>query len=176
MTTEVIPKVVSLDLDDANYLADHLSAEQLRKEIHDADIKRAVARCFGEDEEEFYWEDFGEVCKTALDILRANQPKVEVREGQVSVRATKDANDIVDVISRYTGLRKVGKEYIGKCPFHQDNHPSLQVNQDKQVFYCFSCQRKGDVVNFIMQIEGLTIKEACQFLLNDPKGIDKCLL
>ena len=164
MTTEVASKVVGFDLDDANYLAGHLSAEQLRKEIHHADIEQGIARCFGEDDDSFYWEHFGKACELALAIQKANQPKVEVREGQFSVKAVKEAHDIVDVISRYTGLRKAGKEYIGKCPFHQDKQPSLQVSQQKQVFYCFSCQRKGDVVNFVMQIENLDTKQACLFL------------
>ena len=164
MATEVTSKVVSFDLDDANYLAGHLSAEQLRKEIHNADIEQGIARCFGEDDDINYWQVFGKACELALNIQKASQPKVEVREDQFSVKAVKEANDIVDVISRYTGLRKGGKEYIGKCPFHRENHPSLQVNQEKQLFYCFSCQRKGDVVNFIMQIENLSTKQACLFL------------
>ena len=173
MTIEVASKIVSFDLDDANYLVCYLSAQQLRKEIHYADIGQGVARCFGEDDGITYWEHFGKVCGLALDIQKASQPKVEVREGQVSIRAIKEANDIVDVIGRYTGLRKAGKEYIGRCPFHQDNHPSLQVNQQKQVFYCFSCQRKGDVINFVMQIEDLDTKQACLFL---KERLDKYLL
>lgn len=164
MNQKVECKSIVFDASDVGYLATHLTPEQLQKQIHDADIQQGVARCFGEDDGITYWEHFGKACKLALDIHKANQPKVEVREGQVSVRATKEANDIVDVISRYTGLRKAGKEYIGKCPFHQDNHPSLQVNREKQLFYCFSCLRKGDVVNFIMQIENLDTKQACLFL------------
>ena len=164
MTIEIASKVVSFDLDDVNYLAGHLSAQQLRKEIRDADTQQGVSRCFSEDTDSLYWEDFGKACELALNIQKASQPKIEVREGQVSIRAIKEAKDIVDVISHYTKLRKAGKEYAGKCPFHQDNRPSLQINQQKQVFYCFSCQRKGDVINFIMQIENLDTKQACLFL------------
>jgi len=159
------------DAGDLDHLATHLTPEQIRKEIHNADIQQGVARCFGEDDGITYWEHFGKACKLALAIQKANQPKVEVREGQVSVRATKEANDIVDVISHYTSLRKAGKEYIGRCPFHHENHPSLQVNQEKQLFYCFSCQRKGDLINFIMQIEDLDTKRACLFLKTFPYRI-----
>ena len=158
------------DASDVGYIATHLTPEQLRKEIHHADIQQGIARCFGEDDDISYWQAFGKACELALDIQKANQPKVEVREGQFSVKAVKEAHDIVDVINRYTKLRKAGKEYIGKCPFHHENHPSLQVNQQKQVFYCFSCQHKGDVINFIMQIENLDTKQACLFL---SKGLDK---
>lgn len=160
----------SFDAGDVSYLATHLTLEQLRKEIHHASVERGACRCLGLDEEEFYWEDFGKTCELALDIHKANQPKVEVREGQFSVKTIKEAHDIVDVINSYTKLRKTGKEYVGKCPFHQENHPSLQVNQQKQLFYCFSCQHKGDVINFIMQAENLGTKQACQFLQNDATG------
>jgi DNA primase len=61
-------------------------------------------------------------------------------------------------------LRKAGKEYVGGCPFHEDHRPSLCVNQEKQLFHCFSCHRKGDLINFIMQIENLDTKQACLFL------------
>jgi hypothetical protein len=154
----------SFDTSDVDYLATRLTPEQLRREIHNADIQQGVARCFGEDDGITYWKHFRKACELALDIQKAKQPKVELREGWFSVKATKEAYDIVDIIGRYTELRKTGKEYVGKCPFHQDNHPSLQVNQEKQLFYCFSCQRKGDLINFIMQIENLYTKQACLFL------------
>jgi hypothetical protein len=164
MTTEVAPIVLSFDLDDANYLASQLSAQQLRREIHHADAKRSVSQCFGEDDAINYWQTFSRVCELALDIQKANQPKVVAREGQFSVKAIKETHDIVDVISRYTKLRKAGKEHIGSCPFHSDNNPSVQVNQEKQLFFCFSCQHKGDVINFLVQIENLDTKQACLFL------------
>jgi len=72
MTTAVASKVVSFDLDDANYLAAHLSAEQLRKEIHYADIQKGVARCFGEDDGISYWEHFGKACELVLDMQKAS--------------------------------------------------------------------------------------------------------
>ena len=152
------------DARDVGYLDTHLTPEQLWKEIHNADIQQGVALCFGEDDGITYWEHFGRTCELALDMQKANQPKVEVREGHFSVKTIKEAHDIVDVISRYTKLRKAGKEYVGKCPFHQENHPSLQVSQKKQLFYCFSCQRKGDAIDFIKAIENLDVKGACRFL------------
>jgi len=142
----------------------NLTSEQLKKELRKADIQYGLSRLFAENDEEHYWKGFKEACQLALDIQKSRRPKIEVREGQFSVRAIKEAHDIVDVIGRYTDLRKAGKEYVGRCPFHRDNHPSLQVNQEKQVFYCFSCQRKGDWINFIMQIENLSTKGACLFL------------
>ena len=149
---------------DIDYLASHLTTEQLRREIHNADIQEGVARTYAVDGDVTHWHEFGQACQLAMNAQNPKQSKARVRKGRFSVKAVKEGHDIVNVISRYTDLRKAGKEYIGKCPFHEDNRPSLQVNQDKQLFYCFSCQRKGDLINFIMQIEGLDTKQACLLL------------
>ncbi len=53
--------------------------------------------------------------------------------------------NIVDVIGEYTQLVKRGRQWNGSCPFHDDRHPSLFVEENKQVFNCFSCGRSGSV-------------------------------
>jgi hypothetical protein len=72
--------------------------------------------------------------------------------------------DILEVISRYTSLRKVGREEIGSCPFHNDRHPSLRVNRDRQVWYCDPCGSGGDVIRFIELVEKVSFKEALEIL------------
>ena len=72
--------------------------------------------------------------------------------------------DIVEVIREWLGLRLAGHEYVGRCPFHDDAHPSFYVNNDKQVYHCFGCGAGGDVVDFIMRINGLTFSDACKAL------------
>ncbi len=71
---------------------------------------------------------------------------------------------ITEVVSRYTSLRRCGVEYIGLCPFHSENTPSLTVNEDKGVFHCFGCGEGGDCFSFVMKIEGLTFKETLSHL------------
>lgn len=68
--------------------------------------------------------------------------------------------NIVDVIGEYTQLVKRGRQWNGSCPFHDDHHPSLFVEENKQVFNCFSCGRSGSVFSFIMEKEGLSYPEA----------------
>lgn len=68
--------------------------------------------------------------------------------------------NIVDVIGEYTQLVKRGRQWNGSCPFHDDRHPSLFVEENKQVFNCFSCGRSGSVFSFIMEKEGLSYPEA----------------
>ena len=61
--------------------------------------------------------------------------------------------DLVDLISKKINLRKVGANFIGLCPFHQEKTPSFTVNQDKQFFHCFGCKKSGDAIQFIMETD-----------------------
>ncbi|NPV26835.1 MAG: DNA primase [Firmicutes bacterium] len=72
--------------------------------------------------------------------------------------------DIVDLISEYVVLRKKGKDYWGRCPFHLEDTPSFTVSPDKQLFYCFGCQTGGNAINFIQKKDGLTFWEAAAVL------------
>ena len=71
---------------------------------------------------------------------------------------------ILEVVGRYVALHKAGKQMSGLCPFHRETTPSFSVNEDKGVFHCFGCQAGGDVVEFIMRLEGLTFPQACKAL------------
>jgi DNA primase len=75
-----------------------------------------------------------------------------------------DKPSIAQVIGQRVDLRKAGKEYLGRCPFHADKTPSLHVNADKGLFHCFGCGESGDVFNFIMKLDGLTFPEAKRVL------------
>jgi len=72
--------------------------------------------------------------------------------------------DILEVVERYTPLRKRGREFFGLAPCHKDRSPSLRVNTEKQVWYCDPCARGGDVIDFVMLAEGLTFPEVCKTL------------
>lgn len=70
-------------------------------------------------------------------------------------------NPILQVMQSY-GLefKRNGKEWVTKCPWHQDGHPSLRVNQDKRVWKCHPCDIGGSVIDFVMLKEGCDFKEA----------------
>lgn len=72
--------------------------------------------------------------------------------------------DIVDLISSYFPLKKMGRNFAARCPFHQETKPSFMVSPDRQIFRCFGCEAKGDIFAFIQQKEGLTFREALEFL------------
>lgn len=74
-------------------------------------------------------------------------------------------NDIVDVVSSYVSLsKKSGNNLFGLCPFHNEKTPSFSVSRDKQIYHCFGCGKGGSVINFIMEVEGLSFSEAVEFL------------
>lgn len=83
-----------------------------------------------------------------------------VRIPEATVDDIRQNTDIVDIISQYLQLKKSGQNHFAHCPFHEDNTPSFSVNDQKQIFYCFSCGRGGNVFSFLREIEGLTYPEA----------------
>ena len=76
----------------------------------------------------------------------------------------RDAADIVAVIGQHVQLRKAGRNWKGLCPFHGEKTPSFNVRPDKASFYCFGCQKAGDVFKFVMEIEGRSFVEAVEQL------------
>ena len=60
---------------------------------------------------------------------------------------------------------KVGRNGMTCCPFHNDRHPSLKLNDD--YFFCFGCGAKGDVIDFVARLFNLTSYEAAQKLAAD---------
>lgn len=58
--------------------------------------------------------------------------------------------DIVDVIDEHVPLKKSGKNYSARCPFHDERTPSFSVSPDKQFFHCFGCGASGSAIGFLM--------------------------
>lgn len=80
------------------------------------------------------------------------------------------STDIVDVISPYTPLRKAGRSFMGRCPFHEERSPSFSVSQEKGVYHCFGCGKSGNVFTFVMETESVTFFDAVK-ILADKAGI-----
>ncbi len=80
-------------------------------------------------------------------------------------------SDITDVVGQYVQLKKSGRNFFGLCPFHSEKTPSFSVSPDKQIYYCFGCGSGGDVIRFMMNIEGLDFIEAVSHLAKES-GLD----
>lgn len=83
----------------------------------------------------------------------------------VDVEHLKQAHPIADVIRAHgVELRRSGRRYIGRCPFHSDDRPSFVVYPDTRSYHCFGCRSGGDVLDFIRQARDLGFKEAATYL------------
>ena len=80
------------------------------------------------------------------------------------IAQVRDATDIVALISNYLTLKKAGKGFQGLCPFHTDSSPSFHVDPNTQLYYCFGCQKGGNVYNFLMEMEKMSFVESVEFL------------
>ncbi len=71
-----------------------------------------------------------------------------------------DRVDIVEVVDRRVKLKKTGKNYSARCPFHDEKTPSFSVNPEKQFYYCFGCGAGGNALGFVMDYENLEFPQA----------------
>lgn len=83
-----------------------------------------------------------------------------MRLSQSKIDEIASAVDIVEVISQYTNLRKAGRSFMGRCPFHEERTPSFSVSQEKGVYHCFGCGKSGNVFTFIMDMDNVSFSEA----------------
>ncbi|HIC91559.1 MAG TPA: DNA primase [Syntrophaceae bacterium] len=83
---------------------------------------------------------------------------------QKKIDEIRNLADIVQVISEHLNLKKVGRNYIGLCPFHSESKPSFIVSAEKQIYHCFGCGAGGNVFNFLMAYHNLSFFEALKEL------------
>jgi DNA primase len=81
-----------------------------------------------------------------------------------SVAEVRAAVDMVELVSQYTPLRKVGGRYTGRCPFHDERTPSFSVNPADKLYHCFGCGKGGDAITFVRESEQLDFAEAVTWL------------
>jgi DNA primase len=72
--------------------------------------------------------------------------------------------DLLDVVQEHVRLTRRGREFVGLCPFHQEKSPSFTLNQQLQSWYCFGCNKGGDLFSFVEQIEKTDFRGALETL------------
>ncbi len=72
--------------------------------------------------------------------------------------------DLVALIGEHTDIKRSGRNWMARCPLHGERTPSLSVNAEKGVYYCFGCQRSGDAITFVQEIEKLDFVGAVESL------------
>jgi DNA primase len=80
------------------------------------------------------------------------------------VARVREVTDLVALASEHIGLKRVGRRFVGLCPFHSEKSPSFSINPEMGVFYCFGCQKSGDAITFVREVEHLDFPEAVERL------------
>lgn len=74
------------------------------------------------------------------------------------------ATDLVEVAGEHVQTRRVGRRWVGLCPFHAEKTASFSINAEEGLYYCFGCQAKGDAITFVREVEHLDFAEAVERL------------
>src|SRR5437588_6407513 len=72
--------------------------------------------------------------------------------------------DLVEIVREHVRLRQVGNQFLGLCPFHQENTPSFRVTPQTQTWHCFGCGKGGDVFSFVELAEKTDFRGALEML------------
>ncbi len=80
------------------------------------------------------------------------------------VQKIKDRLSIVEVVGQYVPLKKAGRNFAGRCPFHKERRPSFHVSPDRGTYMCFGCGEKGDIFSFVEKMDGVDFKTALEQL------------
>ena len=78
---------------------------------------------------------------------------------------------VEDVVGRYVELKRTGRTLKGRSPWGVDKTPSFMVSPEKNIWHDFSANKGGDIFTFIMEVEGITFKEALEKLAREA-GVD----
>lgn len=93
-------------------------------------------------------------------MARIPEAELERLKTEVSVQRLVEASGV--------DLKKGGKDFIGKCPFHDDSEASLVVTPHKNLWHCFGCQIGGGPIDWVMKAKGISFRHAIELLKADP--------
>jgi DNA primase len=88
-----------------------------------------------------------------------------------SIDEVRARSDLVDIVGEVVSLKRSGREWKGKCPFHDDRTPSFYVVPEKGFYKCFGCGESGDVFTFLMKRSGMEFLDTVRHLA-ERYGVD----
>ncbi|MBB6249430.1 CHC2 zinc finger domain-containing protein [Rhodanobacter sp. A1T4] len=97
-------------------------------------------------------------------MARIPEHDIEQLKQQVSLVRLVEADGIA--------LTKQGRDYAGRCPFHEDATPSLIVTPAKNLYHCFGCNAAGGPIDWVMHRRGVSFRHAVETLRTELGLID----
>jgi DNA primase len=98
---------------------------------------------------------------------RKREKATRLRIPEHKIDEVRERVDILSVVSRHVELKKSGRSYKGRCPFHEEKTASFHVTPDLQRFHCFGCQVGGDAIAFVQRYLGKSFVDAVQELARE---------
>ncbi len=92
-------------------------------------------------------------------MARIPQAEIERLKIEISVERLVESSGVA--------LRRAGKDFLGRCPFHDDAEASLVVTPAKNLWHCFGCQVGGGPIDWVMKSQGVSFRHAVELLRND---------
>src|SRR2546428_2597741 len=109
--------------------------------------------------------------RTLGRIINGTDAEARVKPGsdmpgipQETIDRVVDSTNIVELIGSFVALKKIGQNFQGLCPFHDEKTPSLSVSPEKKIFRCFGCGVSGNAITFLRKHKNLPFPEAVRFL------------
>jgi len=149
------------DMIDVAYL-ERCTMEGLKRTKHHAELELHSAEFWNNDADFVFFTEYLEAVNCAISRKRYDERKTRpiINSSRIPAADVKERLDIVAVIGEYTDLRKTGNRFTGSCPLHPDLNPSLIVYPDQQSWWCYSCNKGGDIFDFIQEYDKITFPEA----------------
>lgn len=83
---------------------------------------------------------------------------------QETIDKIKTTANLVEVIGESVALRRLGRNFIGLCPFHSEKSPSFNIRDNGESYHCFGCGKTGNALTYVMETRGLSFPEAVEDL------------
>lgn len=80
------------------------------------------------------------------------------------IRRVREATDLVELVQETVVLKQSGREFWGRCPFHDEKTPSFKVDPRSQLYHCFGCNAGGDSFGFVMRSQNMEFLDAVRYL------------
>lgn len=169
----------NLDLSPSAFGISDKETKKIRKDFlinkidEETEYKRIMTEYLTLSNQNNHWFIFDELEKTneELQKLKSNLYFLENTSKdrvEFNIQRIKQENRIIDYISRDRQIIRVGQTRLKcLCPFHEEKTPSFVIfeNNECDTYHCFGCNKHGDVISLVMELEGLSFVETCKKLM-----------